>query len=144
MYFRCEVEQESIVYVQAWLKSKTRNELFQLLEQSPVWQARIERLKSAPVRDSYYHAWNLCRELPDGSLEYSKTRKAEINGWRRQTSLEARGPRPFTIKKTARSFHYYLRSKGVKLGEWSSKCYHCTNGRTFDVEALNNIIREAA
>ena len=36
MYFRCEVEQESIVYVQAWLKSKTRNELFQLLEQSPV------------------------------------------------------------------------------------------------------------
>ena len=44
VYFRCEVQQEAIEFIKIWQTSKTRNEVFKRLEDSPIWRARVKRL----------------------------------------------------------------------------------------------------
>ena len=99
-YKICDFDVEAQTYVEAWKASSTKNELFQRLDESDVWENRRQRLldRAAPY-DTYSGRW-------------IKTMR-ETN------------PGRYTTWKMAKYMHKALQRKGVLLPEWTSIDYHC-------------------
>lgn len=112
-YKICNFDVEAQAYVEAWSNSKTKNELFELLEQSDVWSARRTRLGNR-------FTMNLKRwENPH--LPLSVCRKYT---W--ITNIEG-NPNHYTTWQMAKYMHKALQRKGVLLPAWMSKDYHCVD-----------------
>lgn len=111
-YKICNFDVEAQAYVEAWAASKTKNELFELLDQSDVWSQRRNRLGNRY------------------SMGYYRMVDSQNWGGRRSrlniTNIEA-NPNHYTTWQMARYMHKALQRKGVLLPAWMSKDYHCVD-----------------
>lgn len=109
-YKICNFDVEAQAYVEAWTASKTKNELFELLDQSDVWAQRRNRLGNRFTM----RWWR--QEI----TESGRKRKVNIS------NLEG-NPNHYTTWQMAKYMHKALQRKGVLLPAWMSKDYHCVD-----------------
>ena len=106
-YFRCEVQREAIEFIKIWQTSKTRNEVFKRLEDSPIWCARVQRLgdRYAPG------TWHKARHKASGV--------------------------DMSTKALAKRFHAQLlyQYNITALDTWGSKAWVCAND-SLDLKAF--------
>ena len=110
----CDFDIEAQVYVEAWKSSKTKNELFELLEESEAWVNRRERLMK--------------RAAPYDTYDYRRLGRKTMGQLR---------PERYTTWKMAKYMHKALQRKGVLLPYWESKDYYCSNSSLPLVHRLN-------
>ncbi len=99
VYFRCEVQKEAIEFIKIWQTSKTRNEVFKRLEDSPIWRARVHRLGERWV---------------DGYRYLARHKNSGID---------------MSTKALAKRFHAQLlyQYNITALDTWGSKAWVCAN-----------------
>ena len=123
-YKICNFDVEAQTYVEAWKASTTKNELFELLDQSEVWSARRARLGNR-----FTMGWWRQETTESG-------RKRRVN----LTNLEG-NPNHYTTWKMAKYMHKALQRKGVRLPAWTSRDYHCNVNSTLSLkDRLNDAL----
>jgi len=140
-YNRCTTEAVAAVYVNAWLETKTKNELFEVLEANELWTCRIDRLKTTYRRLERWYPAGETRVK--GAWRYVTLTMAEHKSRERQYERPRIQSGFFETRNTAQRFHAYLKyspSMGIHLPLWSDKEYECDTDIGTDIESLNTRI----
>ena len=123
-YKICNFDVEAQTYVEAWKASTTKNELFELLDQSDVWSARRARLGNRFTMGWYRYETTLS----------GRKRKVYVTNIEGDASY-------YSTWKMAKYMHKALQRKGVRLPAWSSRDYHCNINSTLPLkDRLNDAL----
>jgi hypothetical protein len=125
-YKICNFDVEAQTYIEAWKASKTKNELFEILDQSDIWSDRRKRLG-----DRY--TMNLSTKV-NPHLPWSVCPKST---W--ITNIEGR-PSHYSTWQMAKYMHKALQGKGVRLPAWLSRDFHCADSALPLNRRLNKLL----
>ena len=101
VYFRCEVQQEAIEFIKIWQTSKTRNEVFKRLEDSPIWRARVNRLGDRYAPYSSHRARYKASGVDMSTKALAKRFHAQLFYQYRIKSLDTWGSMPWICPNDA-------------------------------------------